>query len=63
MGRIAKESDCPGANILTGKTWQYVRDSIWSAARRDAFQKRDFAKKSGEGAVHWNEVKLLGNLF
>ena len=52
-----------GANILTGKTWQYVRDSIWSAARRDAFQKRDFAKKSGEGAVHWNEVKLLENLF
>ena len=58
--QVRVDAIAAGAAGLSQKDWTYVRDSIWSAARRDTLAKKDRAKKSGEGSVQWNEV---GSLF
>lgn len=55
------EAVTAGAKSIAEKNWQYVRDNIWSAARRDAIGKRDKRRKSGEGAVQYNTVKMDKN--
>uniref|UniRef100_A0A914HPS2 Regulatory protein zeste n=1 Tax=Globodera rostochiensis TaxID=31243 RepID=A0A914HPS2_GLORO len=53
---VRQEAIAAGAEGLAKKDWQYVRDSIWQAAQRDAKAKKDKAMKSGEGSVLFNEA-------
>lgn len=53
---VRTEAIASGAASLTDKNWVYVRDNVWSAARRDAVAKSDKAKQSGEGTVQFTEV-------
>lgn len=56
---VRLEAIASGANSLNDKEWKYVRDTIWSGARRDAVAKRDKARKSGESSVQYNEADQL----
>jgi hypothetical protein len=54
--QIRTSAVAAGCTSLANKPWQYVRDSVWAGARRDAIRKRDLAHQSGEGRVRFSQV-------
>lgn len=53
---IRRKAIAAGCKNLEERAWDYVRDNIWGATRRDTMAKVDKSKKSGEGSVQFTEV-------
>ncbi|KAL3098881.1 hypothetical protein niasHT_024636 [Heterodera trifolii] len=56
---IRQTAIAAGCLGLQDKDWKYIRDGIWTPARRDAVKKYDIARRSGEGAVRYSQVDRL----